>query len=191
MVLCLGEPPRRFLWCSSFHFLIFICRCSSFCCCCPSFKFHLLFDIIPHPSVDYHRVFTPILYFQPSPSQNDSRYFHFQPFRYLLTASATVLSRCFLPTGVFYPTLLHRHFLLNLRLSRPPWEPAVLPWSLQGFILILETQTRCIRFLDSQKSQNDSVLRSTTYYHELLVVKSLVYMLLTCFELFSLVQSHM
>ena len=38
--------------------------------------------------------------------------------------------------------------------------------------------------------QNNSVLSSTIYYHELLVVKSLVYMLLTCFELFSLVQSH-
>ena len=46
MVLCLGEPTRRFLWCSlfhfctftfivvsSFHFCVFICRCSSFFCC--------------------------------------------------------------------------------------------------------------------------------------------------------------
>ena len=32
--------------------------------------------------------------------------FIFQPFRYLLTASATVLSGHFLPTGVFYLTLL-------------------------------------------------------------------------------------
>ena len=70
------------------------------------FFISLLFDIIPHPSVDYRRVFTPILYFQPSPSQSDSRHFHFQPFRYLLTASATVLSGHFLPTGVFYLTLL-------------------------------------------------------------------------------------
>ena len=31
-------------------------------------------------------------------------------FRYLLTASATVLCGHFLPTGVFYLTLLHRHF---------------------------------------------------------------------------------
>ena len=42
ILLCLGEPPMRFLWCwcSSFSFsifrfccCIFICRCSSFCCC--------------------------------------------------------------------------------------------------------------------------------------------------------------
>ena len=29
--------------------------------------------VIPHSPVDYHRVFTPILYSQPSPAQSDSR----------------------------------------------------------------------------------------------------------------------
>ena len=98
-----------------------------FCCCCTFISFlifilllylHLsifvihiyFFDIIPHPSVDYCRVFTPILYFQSSPSQSDSRYFHFQLFCYLLAASATVLSGRFLPTGDFYLMLLHQHF---------------------------------------------------------------------------------
>ena len=93
------ENLRRFLWCWS-----------SFCCCYSSFvdvlHSHFLFDIIPHPSVDYRQVFRPILYFQPSPSQSDLRHFHFQPFRYLSTANATVLSGHFLPTGVFYLTLL-------------------------------------------------------------------------------------
>ena len=56
--------------------------------------------------------------------------FIFQPFRYLLTASATVLSEHFLPTGVFYLTLLpdifgtFLTFLHNLLLSRFHWEPA-------------------------------------------------------------------
>ena len=82
--------------------LFFICRCSSFTF---AFRHH------PSPfSVDYRRVFTPILYFQLSPSQSDLRHFHFQPFRYLLTASATVLSGHFLPTGVFYLTLLPNIF---------------------------------------------------------------------------------
>ena len=93
----------------SCHF-IFV---SSFCCC-SSFvdvlHSHFLFDIIPHPSVDYHQVFTPILYFWPSLSQSDLWYFHFQPFRYLLTASATVLSGHFLLTGVFYLMLLPNVF---------------------------------------------------------------------------------
>ena len=123
MVLLLGRTSEEvfmmlvvvlhFIFVSSLlifiSFLIFICRCSSF-------TFHLLFDIIPHPSLDYRRVFTPILHFQPSPSESDSRYFHFQLFRYLLTARATVLSGHFLPTGFFYLTFLHRHF--DLRLSR-------------------------------------------------------------------------
>ena len=33
MLLCLGEPLVRFLCCCSFLMRIFICRCSSFCCC--------------------------------------------------------------------------------------------------------------------------------------------------------------
>ena len=118
------ENLRRFLWCWS-----------SFCCCCYSsfvdvLHSHFLFDIIPHPSVDYRQVFRPILYFQPSPLQSDSWHFHFQPFRYLLTASATVLSEHFLPTGVFYLMLLpdifgtFLTFLHNLLLSRFHWEPA-------------------------------------------------------------------
>ena len=127
------ENIRRFLWCWS-----------SFCCCYSSFvdvlHSHFLFNIIPHPSVDYRQVFRPILYFQPSPSQSDLRHFHFQPFRYLLTASATVLSGHFLPTGVFYLTLL----------PRLPWELAIIPQNLQGFILILETQTWPICLFDSQ-----------------------------------------
>ena len=136
MVLCLVELPRRFSFISSsfpflssFHFwssfifdlhFIFV---SSFCCC-SSFvdvlHSHLLFDIILHPSVDYRLVFTLILYFQSSPSQNDSQYFHFQLFGDLLTLSATVLSGHFLLTGAFYLTLIHQHFWLNLRLPRPP-----------------------------------------------------------------------
>ena len=38
-----------------------------------------------------------------------------------------------------FPTFWHK-----LLLSRLPWEPAVIPWNLQGFILLLQTQTRPI-----------------------------------------------
>ena len=98
MVLA-SENLRRFLWCWS-----------SFCCCYSSFvevlHSHFLFNIIPHPSVDYCQVFRPILYFQPSPCKVICDTFIFQPFHHLVTASATVLSGHFLPTGVFYLTLL-------------------------------------------------------------------------------------
>ena len=64
------ENLRRFLWCWS-----------SFCCCYSSFVHvlhsHFLFDIVPHPFVDYCQIFRPILYTQPSPLQSDSRHFHF------------------------------------------------------------------------------------------------------------------
>ena len=94
---CLGEPLGGFVMLLViFILLLFVVFLHS----------HFLLDIIPHPSVDYYQVFRPILYFQPSPSQSDSQHFHFQPFLYLLAARATVLSKHFLPTGVFYLTLL-------------------------------------------------------------------------------------
>ena len=59
------------------------------------------------------------------------------------TASPTVLSGHFLPTGVFYLRLLHRHFTCVYQGAFiPPWEPAV-------FKLILETQARPICLFDS------------------------------------------
>ena len=158
MVLCLGEPPRRLLWCwlsylilISFLYLHFIFDLHFVVVLHLFFLHsHLLFDVIPHPFVDYRRVFTPILYFQPSPSQSDSRHFHFQPFRYLLTASATVLSGHFLPTGVFYLTLLPDIFGTTCFYQGFTGSWQLLSWKLQGFILILETQTRPICLFDSQ-----------------------------------------
>ena len=102
-------------WCSLFYFW------SSFCCHLTIFFIHiLLFDIIPYPSVDYCQVFRPTLYFLPSPSQCDSRHFQFLQFHYFLIASATVLSGCFLSTGIFYLMLLHR------RLTQPAFIKASL-----------------------------------------------------------------
>ena len=39
-----------------------------------------LFSVIPYSSVDYRQVFRSILYFQPCPSQSDSRLYPTQPF---------------------------------------------------------------------------------------------------------------
>ena len=112
------ENLRRFLWCWS-----------SFCCCCYSsfvdvLHSHFLFDIIPHPSVDYRQVFRPILYFQPSPSQSDSRHFHF--FNYSIIFLLRVLGFW---VGIFYPQAfftLHSFltFWHNLLLSRFHWKLA-------------------------------------------------------------------
>ena len=67
-------------------------------------------------------------------------------------AFATVLSGHFLPTGIFYLILLPHICWYNLLLSRLPWEPVVLPWSLQDIMLILETQIRPICLSDSHQS---------------------------------------
>ena len=81
-----------------------------FCCHLSMFLIHIYFSTWSLSFPWAIARFTPNLYFQPSPTQSDSRHFHFQPFQDLLTASATVLSWRFLSTGVFYLTLLHRHF---------------------------------------------------------------------------------
>ena len=89
---------------------------------------------INKPSVSYRQAFTPILYFQSSSSQSDSRHFHFNlsgPFWYSFTASATDLRERFLLSDFFYLTLLP-DIWHNLLLSRLPWEPAVLPWRFAG-----------------------------------------------------------
>ena len=83
------------------------CDVGCCCCCCflPHWRFFisLLFNVLPHHSVSYLRVFTPILYLQSSSSQRDSRHFHLNFFRlFIFTVSATVLSECFLPTGVLF-----------------------------------------------------------------------------------------
>ena len=137
------ENLLRFLWCWS-----------SFCCCCSSFVVflysHFLFDIIPHPSVDYRQVFRPILYFQPSPSQSDSRHFHFSTIPLSSYRERYGFEWAFFTHRRFLPYAPFRNFWHNLLLSRLPWEPALIPWKLQGFILILETQIRPIYWFDSQ-----------------------------------------
>ena len=105
------ENLRRFLWCWS-----------SFCCCCYSsfvdvLHSHFLFDIIPHPSVDYRQVFRPILYFQLSPSQSDSRHFHF---------SAIPLSSYRECYGFEWAFFTHRRFL--------PYAPSQHFWHIPNIL---------------------------------------------------------
>ena len=89
----------------------------------------------------------PILYFQPSPSQSDSQQF-VQPF--------PSCRECY---GLEWAFFTHRHFLRyapsrhfwqKLLLSRLPWEPEVISWNLQDFILILEAETGSICLFDSR-----------------------------------------
>ena len=85
--------------------VIFSCWCSSFCCCSSiAFRHH------PSPICVLSPEFLhPILYFEPTTSQSDSRHFHLLN-RFVLATSATTLSGHFLPTGIFYLTLFPNIF---------------------------------------------------------------------------------
>ena len=91
---CLGEPPGGF--------------CDVGCSCCFTslevFLLSLLFNVIPHSSVSYRWIFTPILYFQPSSLQSDSRHFHLIFLGFSVTALPRMLRFW---AGVF----THRRFL--------------------------------------------------------------------------------
>ena len=125
--------------------VIFICQCFSFCCC-SSHCFSTSSLTLPWTIA---RVFTPHFIISAQPIAEWFATLSFvQPFcscceRYGLEW-AFFTHRCFIP---YAPS---QHFWHNLLLSRPPWEPAVLPWSFQGFILIFETQTRPSSLFDSQ-----------------------------------------
>ena len=119
------------------NFWRFLWGWSSFCCCfCSSFvvflRSHFLFEIIPHPSVDYRQVFRPILYFQPSPSQSDSGQFHFSTiplssyrerygFEWTLFTHRRFLS--YAPSRHFGTTCFYQGFARSRKL---------LSWKLQG-----------------------------------------------------------
>ena len=128
---------------------------SSFCCCSWFLLFiilllffvfnvvlrSLLFNAIPQRSVDYCQVFTPILYFQPAHHRMIRDTFIFNPFEIFSQFYREFYERY----GFEWAFFIHRCFLPSapsrtfyLRLSRPPCEPAVPPWNLPGFILILK-----------------------------------------------------
>ena len=116
----------------------------------------LLFNVIPHPSVDYRRVFTLILYFQPSPSHSDSRHFHFSTILLSSYHERYGFEWAFFTHRRFLPYAPSRHFWHSQHFGTTcfyqgftgSWQ--LLSWKLQGFILILETQTRPICLFDSQ-----------------------------------------
>ena len=102
----LGRTSWRFLWCW---------LSSSFCCCSSFHVFlhsHFLFDIIPHPSVDYRQVFRPIPFCTFSPAHH--RVIHDT---FIFNHSVIFLLRAlqfwvgiFYPQAFFYLTLLPNIF---------------------------------------------------------------------------------
>ena len=106
------ENLRRFLWCWS-----------SFCCCCYSSFANFIHIFFSTSSLTLPwtiaRFLDPFCTFSPAHRRVIRDTFIFRPFHYLLTASAMVLSGHFLPTGVFYLTLLPDIFGIPNILAQP------------------------------------------------------------------------
>ena len=144
MLLCLEGPPVRFLCCCCCWFLmcISICWCSSFSCCIFIwFSGYFTMSLALHPG--FSGPWRPAPGLSSTRTTFDCLFFFIYCERYGFEW-AFFTYRCFLP---YFP---YWHFWHNPLLSRLPWEPAVMPWNLQGLILILEIQTQPICLFDSQ-----------------------------------------
>ena len=95
--------------------------------------------------------FTLLRCFHASPFSGVSM-FHLSRIFVLLYLECYGFERAFLLPGIFYLTLIP-DIWHNLLLSKLPWEPAVLPWRLQGLPLRFETQTRQICLFESHGVQ--------------------------------------
>ena len=195
MLLCLREPPVRFLWCCCSSFLIFICRCFFVLLL---FFIHIFFShVISHPSVDYllPGFYTHFIFSAQPIAELIRGIFIFNHSVIFLPRAQQPWVSFFYPQAFFYLTFFHRHF--NLRLSWLPWQPAVLSWSLQGFILMIVSIRRpvpSVCLIQSNLQSSYSERFSFKFYYILAWItcgSSLIYLFLTRFELFSLVQSHM
>ena len=145
MLLCLGEHLMRFLFlccCCSFFMCIFICQWSSFCCCI-FIWFPGYFAMSPALHPGFSGPWRPPPALSSTPTTFDCLFFFIYRERY-------GFEWAFFTHRRFLPYAPSQHFWHNLLLSRLSWELAVIPWKLQGFILILETQTRPICLFDSQ-----------------------------------------
>ena len=185
------------------HFIVALHSfCSSFCCCYSSFHCFLCdvdlliaFQFHPSPfrglSLDFYTHF--ILSAQPIAEWFATLSFPTFPrssFRSFI-ASAIVLSWHFLPTGVFYLMLLDQELSAFIKASL---EADSFSLKFSGLHTDFRNTNLAHPFvwftvMHNLHIQNDSFLNSTKHHHELLVVKSLVYMLLNRLELFLLVQS--
>ena len=111
---------------------------------------HFLFDIIPHPSVDYCQVFRRILYFQSRPSQSNLQHFHFSTIPLSSYCERYDFEWAFFTYRRFLHYAPSQYFGTTCFCQGFTGSRQLLFWKLQDFILILETQTRPICLFDSQ-----------------------------------------
>ena len=147
MLLCLGEPPRKFLWCCC-SFLIFI------------LLLYLHFVVVLRLSFFFIHIFFSMSSLTLPWTIPPGFYSHFilsaqriAEWFVTLSYSTIALSSCREGYGLEWAFFTHRHLFPLLSFTdiltcvlRYRW---VFPYSLQGLILILETQARPIYLFDS------------------------------------------
>ena len=134
----------------------------------------LLFNVIPQPTVDYCRVFTPILYFQPSPSQSDLQHFFLRDLLFtVLTQALRFWMSIFYPQVFFtwwsFTNILPAFIKASLGASNFSLKFAGLhtgPWNKDLVHLFV-----WFTVIHNLHIENDSFLNSTKHYDELLVLK--------------------
>ena len=144
-----------------------------------------LFDVIPHPSVDYRRVFTLILYFQPSPSHSDSRHFHFSTIPLVIFLPRALRSW----VGIFYPQAF---FTLCSFTSILTCVYQGLPGSRQFFFEACRASYRSSKhWTDPESSHLERFSFKLLLPNIIMNCLWCAYLLSTRFEPLSLVESHM
>ena len=141
------ENLRRFLWCWSsfcccYSSFIFICRCFSFCCCIFIwFPGYFIMSPALHPS--FSGPWRPPLALSSTPTTFDCLFFFIYHERY-------GFEWAFFTHRRFLPYAPSQHFGTTCFCQGFAESRQLLSWKLQGFILILKTQTRPICLFDSQ-----------------------------------------
>ena len=167
MVLCLGEPPGGFYdvgCCSSFITVFVMLVVVVF-----TFPGYFSMPSGLHPGFSDPWRLPPALSYTLASFDCLTFQSHFYRERYGFEWAFFTHMR-------FLPCSPSPHSWHNLLLPRPPWEPAVLPWSLQGFIAGLQADPRntgpahlfiwftAIHNLDNQKTSCLLVSNITTNY---------------------------
>ena len=141
------ENLRRFLWCWSsfccfYSYFIFICRCFSFCCCI-FIWFSGLFTLSPALNPSFSGPWRLPLALRSTRTTFDCLFFFIYRERY-------AFEWVFFTHRRLLPYAPSRHFGTTCFYQGPTGSRQLLSWNLQGFILILKTQTRPISLFDSQ-----------------------------------------
>ena len=212
MLLCLVELPVRFLWC---WLLLFIHFCSSFCCCCSSFILFFILLLLFFISLLLIWWCTSHCFSTSSLTLSWTIAGFLHPFYTFSPVHCRVICEPFIFNlfeiffshfyreryGFVWAFFTHRRFFTLRSFTDITCVYQGLPGSWQFFLGVWRVSYWSSKHrpgpsfvwftvIHNLHIQNDSFLSPTKHYHELIAVKSLVYKLLTCFELFLLVQTY-